>query len=161
VATELKAMNKLDGMDTKRFLENLRISSLLHDIGKIGVPEAILNKKEPLTEEEREQMQKHSLIGARILSEVDEFYEPILVVKYHHEKYDGTGYPDGLKAEEIPLIARVIAVADTFDAMTTHRPYRASLPKEEAISIIYKESGRQFDPVIAEAFLSACKKGGI
>ncbi|MCX5705746.1 MAG: HD domain-containing protein [Candidatus Omnitrophica bacterium] len=161
VATELKEMDKIDGLDTKRLFENLRISSLLHDIGKIGIPEAILNKKDDLTEEEREQMKKHSLIGARILSEVDEFYEPILGVKYHHERYDGTGYPDGLKGEEIPLIARIIAIADTFDAMTTHRPYRASIPKEEAISIIHKESGRQFDPVIAEAFLSACEKGGI
>jgi HD-GYP domain-containing protein (c-di-GMP phosphodiesterase class II) len=161
VATELKSMDKINGMDTKRFFENLRISSLLHDIGKIGIPEAILNKKDELSEEEREQIKRHPLIGARILSEVDEFYEPILGVKYHHERYDGTGYPDGLKGEEIPLIARVIAVADTFDAMTTHRPYRTSLPKEEVISIIQKESCRQFDPAIVEAFLSACKKGGI
>lgn len=161
LATELKAMDKISALDAKVFFENLRISSLLHDIGKIGVSEVILNKQDTLNEIEREEIKKHPYIGAKILSEINEFYEPILGVKCHHEKYDGSGYPDGLKGEKIPLIARIIAVADTFDAITTDRSYRKSLSREEAASLIEKEKNAQFDPVIVEAFLRAYKMGQI
>lgn len=159
VAEELKAAGKIYGADPDKFFEDLRIAALLHDIGKIGIAESILNKNGVFDENERKEMQRHSYIGAKILSEINEFYAPILGVKHHHEKYDGTGYPDGLKGESIPLIARVISIADTFDAITSSRSYRQTLSREEAISLICEQSGRQFDPVVVEAFLNACKKG--
>jgi HD-GYP domain-containing protein (c-di-GMP phosphodiesterase class II) len=161
LAEELKLKGGISGMNTKKFLENLRISSLLHDIGKIGVPEAILNKNGQLEEWERKEINKHPIIGANILNKIDEFYEPIVGVKYHHERYDGTGYPEGLKEDMIPLVARIIAVADTFDAMTTDRPYRKGLSKDEAIRVIEKESSKQFDPAVVSVLLDACKKGAI
>jgi HD-GYP domain-containing protein (c-di-GMP phosphodiesterase class II) len=160
IALELKAMGKIPRSE-KNLFENLRISSLLHDIGKIGIPEKILNKAGFLDEEERKEMNMHPLIGAHILGKIDEFHEPILGVKYHHERYDGSGYPEGLKKEEIPLIAQIISVADTFDAMTTDRPYRQGLMREEAIRVIENERNKQFNPVVADAFLNACKKGKI
>ena len=163
VANELKTMGGIP-KNEKNLLENLRISSLLHDIGKIGVPEKILNKDDLLNEEEREAMKKHTLIGANILSSIDEFQVPILGVKYHHEHHDGSGYPEGLKGEKIPLIAQIIAVADTFDAITTKRPYRRGsglLSKEEAARLIESEKNKQFNPLVADAFLNAYKKGKI
>ncbi len=158
VAAEFKGMGKFCGADPDKFFENLRIAALLHDVGKIGIAESILNKTGLLSEDERKEIQKHSYIGAKILSEVNEFYESILGVKHHHEKYDGTGYPDALKGEDIPFIARVIAIADTFDAVTSNRSYRQALSREEAIRLICEQSGKQFDPVVVEAFLNACKK---
>ncbi|MCX5692165.1 MAG: HD domain-containing protein [Candidatus Omnitrophica bacterium] len=160
VANELKAIGGIP-RNEKNLLENLRISSLLHDIGKIGISEKILNKKGLLNKEEREAMKKHPLIGATILSRIDEFHAPILGVKYHHEHHDGSGYPEGLKGEKIPLIAQIIAVADTFDAMITERPYRRGLSKKEAARLIESEKNRQFNPIIADAFLNAYKKGKI
>ena len=159
VATELKATDKIYGIDSGKLFEDLRIAALLHDIGKIGIAESILNKNGSLDEDEREEMHKHPHIGAKILSEVSEFYEPILGVKHHHENYDGTGYPDALKGENIPFIARIISIADTFDAITSNRSYRAALSREEAMRLISEQSGKQFDPVVVEAFLNACKKG--
>ncbi|MCX5699182.1 MAG: HD domain-containing protein [Candidatus Omnitrophica bacterium] len=159
VAEELKATGKIYGTDPVKFFEDLRIAALLHDIGKIGIAESILNKNGVLDEDERKEMQKHPYIGAKILSEVNEFYESILGVKYHHEKYDGSGYPDALKGESIPLIARIISIADTFDAITSNRSYRETLSREEAIRLIIQQSGKQFDPAVVEAFLNACKKG--
>ena len=160
IALELKAMGRIPKAE-KNLFENLRISALLHDIGKIGIPEKILNKPGFLDEEERKEMNKHPLIGANILGKIDEFHEPILGVKYHHERYDGSGYPEGLKNEEIPFIAQIISVADTFDAMTTDRPYRKGLTKEEAICEIEKGKDKQFNSIIADAFLNACRKGKI
>ena len=161
VANELKVIGRIP-KNEKNLLENLRISSLLHDIGKIGIPERILNKNGLLNQEELKEMKKHPLIGANILSMIDEFHVPILGIKYHHEHHDGSGYPEGLKGEKIPLIAQIIAVADTFDAMTTSRPYRhASLSKEEAARLIESEKNKQFNPIIADAFLNAYKKGKI
>lgn len=161
LATELKATGKIYRTDADKFFEDLRIAALLHDIGKIGIAESILNKNGLFDEEERKEMQKHPYIGAKILSEVNEFYESILGVKHHHEKYDGTGYPDGLKGESIPFIARIISIADTFDTITSNRSYRQTLSRQEAIKLISEQSGKQFDPVIVEAFLNACKKGQI
>jgi len=157
IAEELKS-SKYTPHEEKKLLESLRISSLLHDIGKIGIPEYILNKNDFLNEEELKQIHRHPLIGANILSKIDEFQEPILGVKYHHERHDGLGYPEGLKGEEIPLIARVIAVADTFDAITTNRPYRQATTKDKAAILIEKEKNKQFHPIIVDAFLSAYKK---
>lgn len=136
-----------------KFMENLHIAGLLHDIGKIGIPESILNKEGPLDEQEREKMKEHPLVGAAILQPIRELEQAILGVKYHHEKYDGTGYPEGLKGEQIPLIASIISVADTFDAMTTDRPYRRGLSKEATIEEIKRVSGKQFNPDVVASFI--------
>jgi HD-GYP domain-containing protein (c-di-GMP phosphodiesterase class II) len=135
-----------------KFLEHLHIAGLLHDIGKIGIPEAILNKNGPLDNEEQKRMKEHPLVGATILNPIKELENAILGVKYHHEKYDGSGYPEGLKGKDIPLLATIIAVADTFDAMTTDRPYRRGLTKDEAVQEIKRVSGTQLNPQVAEAF---------
>ena len=136
-----------------RFLEDLHIAGLLHDIGKIGITEAILNKQGPLDDQEKAIMQSHSTVGATILQPIKELQEAILGVKYHHERFDGSGYPEGLKGDQIPFNASIISVADTFDAMTTDRPYRKGLSKEEAINEIKRFSGKQFDPEIAGALI--------
>lgn len=134
--------------------EQLRFGFTLHDVGKIGVPEDILLKSSTLTEDEWEVMRAHPMIGLQIIEPVG-FGEVVEgIVLHHHERWDGDGYPDGLKGEEIPLGARLFAVADAFDAMTTDRPYRRGMPKEHAIREIREESGRQFDPSAVDSFLS-------
>lgn len=152
---------KIKEASGEKFLEDLHIASLLHDIGKIGVPESILNKDGPLDNEERKKMQEHSVLGATILQPIRELEHSILGVKYHHEKYDGSGYPEGLKADKIPLIAAIISVADSFDAMTSDRPYRKGLPAERAIEEIRLLSGKQFHPLVAEVFCELYKEGKI
>lgn len=154
---ELGAEGLIQRQDMERLRENLRIAAFLHDIGKIGVPESILNKNGFLTDTERVEIEKHPLIGATILNNVDEFKEPILGVKYHHERFDGKGYPEGLKGEQIPFIARIVAVADVFDAITTDRPYRSGLSKEQALAVIAQEKGKQFFPDIADVFIRALR----
>jgi len=144
-----------------KFLEDVNIAALLHDIGKIGIPESILNKEGPLSEEERKRMQEHTLIGVTILQPIRELEQAILGVKCHHERYDGTGYPEGLKGGQIPLIASVISVADAFDAMITDRPYRRALSKEEASEEIKRGSGGQFDPEIVSILLELYREGKI
>ncbi|OGX23583.1 MAG: hypothetical protein A3J51_01285 [Omnitrophica WOR_2 bacterium RIFCSPHIGHO2_02_FULL_45_21] len=135
------------------FMENLHIASLLHDIGKIGTPEKLLNKTSELTMGERKIMQKHVLDGVTILQSIKELGGALAGVKYHHERYDGKGYPDGLEGKQIPLLASIIAVADTFDAMTTDRPYRKAMSKEEARMELKRCSGSQFDPEVVRAAL--------
>ena len=125
---------------------------LLHDIGKVAVPDAILYKPEPLTEPERHLMERHTVIGVQILRGVDFLGEAKAVVRSHHERWDGKGYPDGLAREEIPLAARVFAVADTLDALTTDRPYRPASPLCASREIINSLTGTQFDPTVVEAF---------
>jgi HD-GYP domain-containing protein (c-di-GMP phosphodiesterase class II) len=144
-----------------KFLEHLQIASLLHDIGKIGIPESILNKDGSLNEEERKKMQEHPLLGSVILQPIKELDLAILGVKHHHERFDGSGYPEGLKGNQIPLIASIISIADSFDAMTTDRPYRKSLSKKEAIECIMQEAGRQFDPQIVEAVIELYQENKI
>jgi len=134
-------------------LKKLRIGSLLHDIGKIGIPDAILNKPGPLTPEERAVMQKHPLISKEILSRIPSLSDFIDIPLYHHEKYDGTGYPYGLKGEEIPLAARIFAVIDVYEALTCDRPYRKAWSKEKAIEYIRDNAGTPFDPEIALRFM--------
>ena len=141
-----------------KFLENLHIASLLHDIVKIGVPEYILNKRGELTIGERNKIKEHPLIGAAILKPIKELDEPLLGVKYHHEKYNGLGYPEGLKGEHIPLIAAIISVADSYDAMITDRPYRPALDKQKAIAEIERLKGKEFNPQVADAFIELCKE---
>jgi putative nucleotidyltransferase with HDIG domain len=125
---------------------------LLHDIGKLAVPDSILFKPGPLTAEERALMTRHTIVGAEIMRDIEFLAEASKVVRSHHERWDGSGYPDGLAGEEIPLTARVFAVADVFDALTTDRPYRAALSFEQAHEMIVAESGRHFDPEVADAF---------
>ena len=159
VAEEIKLVKKMSSRDWTDFLENLKIASLLHDVGKIGVDERVLNKNGVLDEDERRQIEKHPAVGAGILAKIDEFQEPLLGVKYHHERYDGDGYPDNLKGNKIPLVAQIIAVADTFDAMTTDRPYRKGLTREAAAKVVWENRSKQFSPLIVDAFLRAYKKG--
>mgnify|MGYP004567436261 CR=1 FL=1 len=134
-------------------IHDLKIGGLFHDIGKIGIPDSILLKESKLDDNEYSQIKNHPTIGAHILGDAKVFENIIPIVKHHHEKFDGTGYPSGLKGLEIPLIARIASVADTFDAMTSKRTYRDSLP----ISVVKEElkrcSGSQFDPEIASIFL--------
>ena len=143
------------------FLENLHIAALLHDIGKIGIPEAILNKEDSLNHEEAQKMKTHPIVGATILQHIKELEHVILGVKYHHERFDGRGYPEGLSGDRIPLIAAIIAVADSFDAMTTDRPYRKAKSKESAITEIESLSGQQFHPKIVSIFTQLYKEGEI
>ena len=124
---------------------------LLHDIGKVAVPDSILHKPEPLTTQERELIQQHPITGWEIVRQVDFLGAATDVVRHHHERWDGTGYPDGLKGEDIPLTARVFAVADTIDALTTTRPYRPASPLSEARALVEEGRGTQFDPSVVDA----------
>ena len=133
--------------------EDLRVAANLHDIGKIGVPDTVLQKPGHLTAEEMEIIKRHPLIGKRILEGVAKFRDYLAVVELHHENFDGTGYPWGLNGEETPLGARIVHVVDAFDAMTTSRPYRDAMPPEKALGILRQFSGTQFDPAIVEVFL--------
>src|SRR6267142_398290 len=136
-------------------LEVLRLGALLHDIGKIGVADEILRKDGPLTPEEFEQIKRHPALGARILRQVP-FRAPHLpIVELHHERPDGRGYPFGLRGEDIPLDARIVHVADAFDAMTSARAYRAARPAAVAFAELERFSGMQFDPTCVEALLAA------
>jgi ribonuclease P protein subunit RPR2 len=125
---------------------------LLHDIGKVAVPDAILYKPEPLSPEERSLMQRHAAIGSEILRDIDFLGAAKDVVRSHHERWDGTGYPDGLAGEQIPYAARVFAVADTLDALTSARPYRPALELPRAREIVARAAGTQFDPDVVAAF---------
>ncbi len=156
-----KFMQKNKKQFDDKFLENLHIAALLHDIGKIGISESILNKNGPLDEEERKIMQGHPTVGITILQPIRELDEAVLGVKYHHEKYDGTGYPDGLKGDQIPFVAAIISVADTFDAMTTDRPYRKGFTKDQAAKEIERVSGKQLDPKVTQVFLELYREGKI
>ena len=140
-------------------IRNIRIIALLHDIGKIGVPDSVLNKPGRLTDEEFALMRQHSVIGSEILKDIDMITGISIGAKFHHERYDGRGYPDGLKGEEIPFIARIIAVADSYDAMTSNRVYRKRLSDEQVISELEKGEGTQFDPAIAKAMEALMKEG--
>ncbi len=132
---------------------DIQRASLLHDVGKIGIADAILNKAGPLTPEEWQEMRKHPVIGYRMLKDVKFLAHAAHIVYSHHERYDGKGYPDGLKGDAIPLGSRIFAVADAFDAMTSDRPYRRALPWEKACEEIVNNSGAQFDPKVVETFL--------
>lgn len=138
---------------SKEQIKTLRIGGLFHDIGKIGIPDSILLKPAKLTDDEYSQIKNHPSIGAHILGNATIFKEIIPIVKHHHEKYDGNGYPSRLKGEEIPYMARIAAVADTFDAMTSRRSYRGPIDIEHVKEEIKRCEGTQFDPQIAEAFL--------
>lgn len=133
--------------------EELEKGARLHDIGKVGIPDRILLKAGPLTEEEFEIMKQHTVLGYEICQGMRSLGEGLLVIRHHHERWDGKGYPDGLKGEEIPLLARIVAVADAFDAMTSDRPYRKAMSHRDALSILIYGSGKQWDPQIVEIAL--------
>jgi putative nucleotidyltransferase with HDIG domain len=132
--------------------ELVHLCGLVHDIGKIGLPAGLLEKPGPLTLEERRQMEQHSEIGERILRNVDDYSEIADVVRSHHERIDGMGYPDGVRGDEIPLLARIIGVADAYDAMTSDRPYREALPSRVARMRLAQAVGTQFDTGVVAAF---------
>lgn len=141
-------------------LEIIKKAAILHDLGKIGIPDNVLLKDGPLNDEERKIMDEHTLKAADILRDISAVNSEVIdIVKHHHEKYDGTGYPDGIKGDKIPLGAQIIAIADTYDAMTTDRPYRKGMSKEDALKIIKKESGTQFNPDVVSAFMIFIKSG--
>lgn len=140
---------------TKAETQLVRLASILHDIGKIGTPEMILQKPGRLLPEEIEKIKEHPIQGAQILSSIDELTEVIEGIRHHHERFDGEGYPDQMQAQQIPLQARIIAVADCFDAMTSNRPYRKSIDPDKAVIIMEDCAGSQFDPHVFAAFKKA------
>jgi len=142
-------------------IENIRKAALLHDLGKICVPDHILMKPDKLSDEEMDIIKKHPLDGAKILEAVEPIRDAKHIIRHHHEFFDGSGYPDGLRGEAIPLGARIIAVADAFGAMTTDRPYRNALSTGEAVKELEQFSGVQFDPHIVEIFISVLRTKGI
>jgi HD-GYP domain-containing protein (c-di-GMP phosphodiesterase class II) len=126
---------------------------MLHDIGKIGISDRVLQKNGELTREELETVRSHPVYGAEILQHIKKLHGVLPGVRHHHERYNGTGYPGGLKGSDIPVTARIIAVADTFDAMVTDRPYRKGLAAQAALEELIRQRGVQFDPVVVAAFL--------
>ena len=133
-------------------INGLKTMGLLHDIGKIGIDEKVLNKEGELTDEEWREMKRHSEIGFRILGAVTDFSHLARAVLEHHERWDGSGYPKGLKEREICLEARILAVADAYDAMTQGRPYRKVMSQTEAVAELERQAGRQFDPMVVRLF---------
>jgi putative nucleotidyltransferase with HDIG domain len=154
VARYTLVLTRALGIDDREFSVNIERGALLHDIGKIGIPESILRKAGPLTEKEREIIKEHPLLGYEMVEEFQSLHKASRVVLFHHESYDGSGYPYGLRAEEIPLEARIFSIADTLDAITSDRPYRRGQSFRAAFDEIERFRGTQFDPQIADAFLS-------
>ena len=136
-------------------LEVLHRGALLHDIGKLGISVQLLDKPGRLDAHEIEEVMTHATIGGRILQPITAFAEILPIVEQHHEKFDGTGYPKKLAGDEIDINARILAVADTYDAMTSDRPYRKGFSHEKAVRLILEESGVQFDPKVLRAFMEA------
>jgi len=136
----------------------LELAGLLHDIGMIGVSEEILNKTESLTQDEYESIKQHVNHGVRILEDIKQLKGVVEIIKFHHEKFDGSGYPYGLKGDEIPLNARIISIADAYDSMVSDRSYRGGLPHDVALTRIQEQAGRQFDPNVIEAFKAIIPK---
>ena len=136
-------------------INNLRFGSILHDIGKINIAENILRKEGPLSNEEWAEMRKHPEMGVELVKGIHYLVPAVPVILYHHERWNGSGYPYGLKEEKIPVSARMVAIADSFDAMTTERPYRKELTPEQAFNEVISGSGIQYDPLMVEAFQHA------
>ncbi len=164
IATKLGTKERYEKIIDNNFVEAIYNFSPLHDIGKVGIPDNILLKPDKLSNEEFDVMKTHTMIGAEILADMENeikirrksFYDiGIQIVKYHHEKYDGTGYPEGLSGENIPLSARIVAIADVFDALTSERPYKEAFSFNKAVNILKSESGTHFDPYIIDVFLES------
>ncbi len=135
-------------------IENIEYTALLHDIGKIGIDDSILGKKGSLTDQEFDKIKEHTIMGANIIQPVDFLKNSYRAIYHHHERYNGKGYPDGIKSEDIPILARIIAVADAYDAMSSDRPYRKKLSKDKILKELKDQSGKQFDPEIVKALIS-------
>lgn len=148
------ALRVADAMDLRdeRLGKALEAGALLHDVGKLGVPDHILNKPGPLTPTEYEQIKRHTIVGAEIVSRVDYPYPVAPIVRHHHENWDGSGYPDGLRGHEIPIGARILSVIDCYDALTSDRPYRRAMSHDEAMAIIMARRGSMYDPMVVDAF---------
>lgn len=146
---------------TGRRLDVLRLGARFHDVGKLGVDEAVLRKPGPLTAVELEEVRAHPVAGARLIAGVADLQDALPCVLHHHERWDGTGYPHRLRGERIPLEARILGVADAFDAMTSLRPYRAPLTVEQALAELERCAGTQFDPALAATFVEGCRRGAI
>ncbi|MBA2568382.1 MAG: HD-GYP domain-containing protein [Actinobacteria bacterium] len=142
-------------------IARLRTGAVLHDIGKLAVPREVLLKKGPLDEIEFMQIRRHPMAGARMLRALGAALEAVPCVLFHHERWDGTGYPSGRGRDDIPLEARILAVADSFDAMTSDRPYRPACDAETALEELKRCAGTQFDPDLVEAFIAACYEGDL
>jgi HD-GYP domain-containing protein (c-di-GMP phosphodiesterase class II) len=160
-AGRLIEMTRRVGMElnlTQVELDELELLATLHDIGKVGIEDRILNKTGKLTGEEWSEMKKHPEIGYRIAMSSPDLMSIAEYILCHHERWDGKGYPQGLKGEEIPILSRILAIADAYDAMTQDRPYRKAMSKEEAAAEIKKNAGSQFDPEIARVFIDRVLK---
>jgi putative nucleotidyltransferase with HDIG domain len=151
------ALTRELGLTDPHLLKAVEAAALLHDTGKIAVPEHILNKPGPLTPAEFEKMKLHAPIGAEILSAIDFPYPVVPIVRHHHENWDGTGYPDGLKGEDIPIGARILSVVDCFDALTSDRPYRQRMTDEAALEILVARRGKMYDPAVVDLFVRTYK----
>ena len=138
--------------------ERIKKASLLHDLAKIGVPDKVLNKKGSLNDDEFAIIKEHPVLGAKILKPIEQFKDIIPYVLYHHESYDGSGYPHGISGDSIPFGARIIAVADVFDALTTGRSYRDAFPLEDAIKELEKIKGIKLDPYLTDIFLQIVRE---
>ncbi|HUG37128.1 MAG TPA: HD-GYP domain-containing protein [Candidatus Limnocylindrales bacterium] len=152
VATWARRLALAGGLPTA-MAESIAQAGLLHDLGKIGVPELVLRKTGPLTEAEWEIMRQHPVTGARILAPLEFFGDGAVIVRHHHERHDGSGYPDGLRGESIPLGARIVAVADVYDALRSERPYRVALSHEETVRRMHLEAGRTLDADLTARFI--------
>jgi HD-GYP domain-containing protein (c-di-GMP phosphodiesterase class II) len=152
VALVSRQLAEAAGLDAQT-IERIYLSGLVHDVGKIGVPEAVLTKPGRLTSEEYDLVKKHPEIGAKILEGIRQMKDLIPGVLYHHESWDGSGYPHGLAGRDIPLFGRIIGLADAFDAMSSDRTYRHAMPMHEVLDEIRRCSGRQFDPDLADVFV--------
>ena len=159
LAKELKKTEKYKKYITENYLDDLEISSILHDIGKVGIEDKILLKKGKLTKDEFEKIQMHPLIGSKVIESINKRMQDknflrlaYQIILYHHEKWDGTGYPKGLKGNQIPLSARIVALADVYDALISKRIYKEAVSHEESVKIIIKDSGKYFDPLVIQIF---------
>ena len=155
-ASQVARLSQLVGVELSLKVEEIEmlvLGALLHDLGKLAVSDAILEKPGPLTEEEWAVVKRHSDVGARMIEPLEVLSGAVLVVRHHHERYDGTGYPDGLEGEEIPLAARIVAAVDAFDVMLRGRPYRQRHTQEEAFEELSSQPGHQFDPLVVEALI--------
>ena len=154
IATEIGRRLRL----SQREIDNLQHAAMLHDLGKIGIEDRILHKRSALTPQEKDKIRRHPQIGAEIIRDIHFLKEVVPMIMYHHERFDGLGYSMGLKGREIPLGARVIAIADVYQALISNRPYRKAYSKAEALKIIKEGAGAQFDPAIVKVFLQIVQK---
>ena len=152
----VKLARKLNFYETQ--VENIEYAAILHDIGKIGIEDSILGKKGKLTEKEYQKIKEHPIIGARIIESIEFLKNCSKSVLHHHERYDGKGYPNGLKGEKIPKVARLLVIVDSYDAMNSNRPYREKLTRQKILQELITQSGKQFDPNMVGVFINMLKK---